>query len=51
MACSVSVVVLAYIYHDERLQIFSVESFDSEDFNKLPFAVSRKGTSKLILHW
>lgn len=51
MACLPSVVPLAYNYHDERLQIFRVESFDFEDYNKLIFLVTRKSTSKPTLQW
>ena len=51
MACLRSVVLFAYNYHDERFQIFSAASFDSEDYSKLPFLVTRKSTSKPVLQW
>ena len=49
VACLPSVVLLTHNYHDERLQLFRVESFDSEDYNKLTFLATRKSTSKPIL--
>ena len=51
MASLPSVVVFAYNYHDERLRMFRLESFDSEGYIKSPFFVTRKSSSKPILQW
>ena len=51
MACLPSVAEFAYNHHDERLQLFRVETFDSGDYSKLPFLITRRSTSKRILQW